>query len=176
MPPYPVCPGPFFTFYAFTPTFSTFTYAFFINLRRWMPSGWMPGAVAPPPPHPPLHATYLTAILCFFCSGMFSFYAQQNIHEASTIVEFIENAMRHSQEGKCLYYLRPRSPSAAPAPVQLLYPVSRFLGVFSLKHLAQAAVLSHLRRPDLIDRLPLSTVEKESLRRQQHTRRQRAGP
>ena len=128
------------------------------------------------PPHPPLHATYLTAILCFFCSGMFSFYAQQNIHEASTIVEFIENAMRHSQEGKCLYYLRPRSPSAAPAPVQLLYPVSRFLGVFSLKHLAQAAVLSHLRRPDLIDRLPLSTVEKESLRRQQHTRRQRAGP
>src|SRR6218665_4031952 len=30
-------PGPFFTFYTFTLTFSTCTYAFFRKLRRWMP-------------------------------------------------------------------------------------------------------------------------------------------
>src|SRR6218665_554300 len=38
MPPYPGCPGPFFTFYAFTLTFSTFTYAFF----RKTPSFYAP--------------------------------------------------------------------------------------------------------------------------------------
>lgn len=108
--------------------------------------------------------------------GKFSFYAQQNIHEAATIVDFIENAMRYSQDGMCLYYLRPRSPSSPPAPVQLLYPVSRFFGVPSMKHLAQAAILCHLRRFEFVDRLPLSRVDKESLKRLHQSRRQRSTP
>src|SRR6218665_1912654 len=40
-------PEPFFTFYAFTLTFSTFTYAFFQKTPSLDAPGWMPGAVAP---------------------------------------------------------------------------------------------------------------------------------
>lgn len=104
--------------------------------------------------------------------GMFSFYAQQaNIHEAATIVDFIENAMRNSQDGKCLYYLRPRSPTRPPAPVQLLYPVSRFRDVPSMKQLAQAAILRHVRRERDVDRLPLSKADRGSLKRLNRLRR-----
>src|SRR6218665_4023596 len=71
-PPYPGCPGPFFTCYAFTLTFSTFTYAFFRKLRRWMLPGWMPGAIAFPAP-PPLHATDTYPIIVFFFSNSPSF-------------------------------------------------------------------------------------------------------
>jgi len=61
----------------------------------------------------------------YFSTGMFSFYAQQNSHEAATIVEFIETAMRQSQGGQCLYYLRPRSVGLAPTPVLLLHALAR---------------------------------------------------
>src|SRR6218665_3234932 len=52
-PPYPGCPGPFFTFHAFTLTFSTFTYAFF----QKTPSLDGPPSGCPGLSHPPLHAT-----------------------------------------------------------------------------------------------------------------------
>ena len=50
MPHYPGCPGPFFTFYAFTLTFSTFTYAFFQKTL----SLDAPRLDAPGPSHPPV--------------------------------------------------------------------------------------------------------------------------
>ncbi|ESN97639.1 hypothetical protein HELRODRAFT_177694 [Helobdella robusta] len=52
-------------------------------------------------------------------------------HGASTsIVEFIEDAVRRSKLGECLYYL-PGSISSEtpPTPVKLLYPLSRFADV-----------------------------------------------
>src|SRR6218665_3700686 len=57
MPPYPGCLGLFFTFYTFTLTFRHLPMHFFRKLRRWMPPGWKPEAVAPPPT--PLSTTLL---------------------------------------------------------------------------------------------------------------------
>ncbi len=68
---------------------------------------------------------------------MFSFYSQPKSHGAATIVEFIEKAMEHSRNGKFLYFLRPRAPGLPPAPVQLLYPVSRFQNMHSLQHMCR---------------------------------------
>ncbi len=70
----------------------------------------------------------------FLIAGTFSFYSQPKSHGAGTILEFIEKAMEHSRNGKFLYFLRPKAPGLPPAPVQLLYPVSRFRILQSLQH------------------------------------------
>ncbi|ELT87941.1 hypothetical protein CAPTEDRAFT_136251, partial [Capitella teleta] len=99
--------------------------------------------------------------------GMFSFYSQPKSHGAATIVEFIEKAMEHSRSGKFLYFLRPRAPGLPPAPVQLLFPVSRFRNMHSLHHLCRFQILKHTRK-DLIDRLPIPPRLKEYLKQSQY--------
>ena len=69
--------------------------------------------------------------------GMFSFYSQPKSHGATTIIEFIEEAMEHSRTGRFLYFLRPQAPGHPPAPIQLLYPVSRLRNVFTLQHMCR---------------------------------------
>ena len=100
-------------------------------------------------------------------SGTFSFYSQPKSHGATTIVEFIEKAMEHSRSGKFLYFLRPRAPGMPPAPVQLLYPVSRFRSLHTLQHLCRFVVVRHVRR-DLIDRLPVPPRLKVYLKETQY--------
>ena len=85
---------------------------------------------------------------------MFSFFSQPKSHGVATIVEFIERAMAHSRSGKFLYFLRPRGAGHPPAPVQLLYPVSRFARVQSLQHACRFVILKHVRR-DHVAALPL---------------------
>ena len=85
---------------------------------------------------------------------MFSFYSQPKSHGASTITEFIEKAMEHSRSGRYLYFLRPRAPGLPPAPIQLLYPISRFRQVASLQHLCRFLILKQVRR-DHISQLPV---------------------
>lgn len=99
--------------------------------------------------------------------GMFSFYQQPKSHGASTIVEFIEKAMEHSRNGKFLYFLRPRAPGHAPAPVQLLYPISRLRSMHSLQHVCRFRILRIVRR-DFIDRLPIPPRLKEYLKQAQY--------
>jgi suppressor of cytokine signaling 7 len=99
--------------------------------------------------------------------GSFSFCSQQPTHDsyspATTIVEFIEASMTASRAGCTLYYLRPRSPDLPPAPVRLLYPVSRFHSMHTLRHLCKFAILRHVRL-DMVDRLPLAPRLKEYLK------------
>lgn len=99
--------------------------------------------------------------------GMFSFYSQPKSHGASTIVEFITKAMEHSRSGQFLYFLRPRAPGLPPAPVQLLFPVSRLRNMHSLQHICRFVILRHVRR-DLIDRLPIPPRLKEYLKQTQY--------
>jgi suppressor of cytokine signaling 7 len=90
----------------------------------------------------------------FSFTGTFSFYSQPKSHGASTITEFIEKAMEHSRSGRYLYFLRPRAPGLPPAPIQLLFPVSRFRQVASLQHLCRFLILKQVRR-DHISQLPV---------------------
>ena len=99
---------------------------------------------------------------------MFSFYAQsQSSHSGATVAEFIDSAMAESRAGRCLYYLRPRGPGKAPAPVRLLYPLSRLRCMHSLKHLCKFTVLRYVRL-DMVDRLPVSPRLKEYLKQSGH--------
>lgn len=109
----------------------------------------------------------LTLMHNLLCLGMFSFYSQPKSHGASTIVEFIEKAMEHSRSGKFLYFLRPRAPGLPPAPVQLLFPISRLRNMHSLQHICRFVILRHVRR-DLIDRLPIPPRLKEYLKESQY--------
>lgn len=101
-------------------------------------------------------------------SGTFGFYSQPlpSRRNATTIVDFIDDAVAASRGGHCLYYLRPRGPGQPPAPVRLLYPLSRFRCMHSLQHLCKFAVLRHVRL-DLVDRLPISPRLKEYLKESQ---------
>lgn len=99
--------------------------------------------------------------------GKFSFYSQPKSHGVSTIVEFIEKAMEHSQSGRFLYFLRPRAPGLPPTPVQLLFPISRLRNMHSLQHMCRFVILKHVRR-DLIDYLPMPQRLKEYLRQTQY--------
>ncbi|KAF3847068.1 hypothetical protein F7725_004146, partial [Dissostichus mawsoni] len=58
------------------------------------------------------------------------------------------------KNGKFLYFLRSRVPGLPPAPVQLLYPVSRFSSVKSLQHLCRFCI-RQLVRIDHVLELPL---------------------
>ena len=98
---------------------------------------------------------------------MFSFYSQPKSHGAATIVEFIEKAMEHSRSGKFLYFLRPRAPGLPPAPVQMLYPVSRFRNMHSLQHMCRFSILRYVRK-DLIDFLPVPAKIKDYLQQSQY--------
>ncbi|BHF66059.1 negative regulation of STAT cascade [Sparganum proliferum] len=86
--------------------------------------------------------------------GRFSFWYQPQTHSASTVVEFIEKAVAHSISGKFHYFLQTNTPGQNPVEVPLLYPLSRFQVVQSLKHLARFTILSHVRR-DHVAKLPL---------------------
>jgi len=108
------------------------------------------------------------------CAGTFSFCSQSlascggvggggSESPATTIVEFVERAMWSSRCGRCLYYLLPRRPGAAPTPVRLVHPVSRFRCMHSLQHLCKFAVLRHVRL-DLVDRLPIPPRLKEYIK------------
>jgi len=123
----------------------------------------------------------LWGIPCAF-SGSFSFCSQSltaggsslggNETPATTIVDFIDNAMSTSRSGRCLYYLLPREPGLLPTPVRLLHPVSRFRCMHSLQHLCKFAVLRHVRL-DLVDRLPIPPRLKEYIK---HGRATAANP
>ncbi|KAL5969665.1 Suppressor of cytokine signaling 7 [Taenia solium] len=84
----------------------------------------------------------------------FSFWFEPESHSASTVVEFIEKAVAHSIGGKYHYFLQTSTPGQQPVEVSLLYPLSRFQVVQSLKHLARFTILSNVRR-DHVARLPL---------------------
>uniref|UniRef100_A0A5K3F5H3 SH2 domain-containing protein n=1 Tax=Mesocestoides corti TaxID=53468 RepID=A0A5K3F5H3_MESCO len=86
--------------------------------------------------------------------GRFSFWFEPESHSASTVVEFIEKAVAHSIGGKYHYFLQTSTPGQRPVEVSLLYPLSRFQVVQSLRHLARFTILSHVRR-DHVARLPL---------------------
>jgi len=103
----------------------------------------------------------------FTDTGQFSFYSQPKSHGAASIVEFMERAMAYSRSGQFLYFLRPNAPGLAPAPVQLLYPVSRLDSVPSLQHLCRFVIASRVRR-DHIDFLPTPTSLKEYLKQTQY--------
>lgn len=103
----------------------------------------------------------------FAGAGQFSFYSQPKSHGAASIVEFMERAMAYSRSGQFLYFLRPNAPGLAPAPVQLLYPVSRLDSVPSLQHLCRFVIASRVRR-DHIDFLPTPTSLKEYLKQTQY--------
>lgn len=85
---------------------------------------------------------------------MFSFYSQPKSHGATTIVEFIEEAMEHSRTGRFLYFLRPHAPGHPPAPIQLLHPISRLRSVFTLQHMCRFLILNCVRK-DLLPLLPV---------------------
>lgn len=76
---------------------------------------------------------YITSVF-FYSPGKFSFFSHSNSHEASSVDEFIANAMKLSSEGKSLYYLRPKSSNSLPIPVQLLYPVIRPMSPGKVHH------------------------------------------
>ncbi|GAA47989.1 suppressor of cytokine signaling 7 [Clonorchis sinensis] len=86
--------------------------------------------------------------------GRFSFWSQPQSHSASTMVEFIEKAVDHSISGQFHYFLQNIAQGQPPVEVPLLYPLSRFQVVPSLRHLARFTILSFVRR-DHIDKLPL---------------------
>ncbi|XP_071510397.1 uncharacterized protein [Diadema antillarum] len=100
-------------------------------------------------------------------NGKFSFWSQPTTHGSSSIVEFIEEAMRHSRNGRFLYFLRPRWPGLPPIPLQLLYPISRFQKARSLQHMCRFVIRRHVRL-DHIDALPLPRRLKEYLREGQY--------
>nr|AAW25386.1 SJCHGC08638 protein [Schistosoma japonicum] len=70
------------------------------------------------------------------------------------MVEFIEKAVAHSVNGEFHYFLQSSAQGQPPVEVPLLYPLSRFQVVASLRHLSRFTILSYIRR-DHIDQLPL---------------------
>ncbi|CAH8462957.1 unnamed protein product [Heterobilharzia americana] len=86
--------------------------------------------------------------------GRFSFWSQPQSHSANTMVEFIEKAVAHSVNGQFHYFLQSSAHGQPPVEVPLLYPLSRFQVVASLRHLTRFTILSYIRR-DHIDQLPL---------------------
>ncbi|KAF5402887.1 Suppressor of cytokine signaling 7 [Paragonimus heterotremus] len=86
--------------------------------------------------------------------GRFSFWSQPQSHSANTMVEFIEKAVAHSISGQFHYFLQSSAQGQPPVEVPLLYPLSRFQVVPSLRHLARFTILSCIRR-DHINQLPL---------------------
>ncbi|XP_022111846.1 uncharacterized protein LOC110991054 [Acanthaster planci] len=100
-------------------------------------------------------------------NGKFSFWSQPCSHGSASIVEFVEEAMRHSHSGRVLYFLRPRMPGYPPAAVQLLYPISRFQKARSLQHMCRFVIRKHVRL-DHIDSLPLPRRLKDYLKEAQY--------
>lgn len=94
--------------------------------------------------------------------GKFSFWSQPTSHGSTSVVDFIEEAMKHSHNGSFLYFLRPRLPGLPPAPVQLLYAISRFQKARSLQHMCRFVIRKNIRL-DHIDRLPLPKRLKDYL-------------
>ncbi|XP_072031267.1 suppressor of cytokine signaling 7-like isoform X2 [Amphiura filiformis] len=100
-------------------------------------------------------------------NGKFSFWSQPSSHGSSSIVEFIEEAMQHSRNGRFLYFLRPRVPGFPPAPVQLLFPISRFQKARSLQHMCRFVIRRQVRL-DHIDELPLPRRLRDYLKEGQY--------
>ncbi|XP_061740310.1 suppressor of cytokine signaling 7-like isoform X2 [Nerophis ophidion] len=97
--------------------------------------------------------------------GTFSLWCHPKFEDrCHSLVEFIERAMAHSEDGKFLYFLRSRVPGLPPTPVQLLYPVSRFSSIKTLQHLCRFCI-RQLVRIDHIQDLPLPRTLITYLRR-----------
>uniref|UniRef100_A0A6I8NEL1 Suppressor of cytokine signaling 7 n=1 Tax=Ornithorhynchus anatinus TaxID=9258 RepID=A0A6I8NEL1_ORNAN len=87
--------------------------------------------------------------------GTFSLWCHPKFEDrCQSVVEFIQRAVMHSNNGKFLYFLRSRVPGLPPTPVQLLYPVSRFSNVKSLQHLCRFRIRQLVRIDHILD-LPL---------------------
>lgn len=97
--------------------------------------------------------------------GNFSFGTFTNF-KSQTIVEFIENAVKHSRSGRYLFFLH-RRPMLGPMRVQLLHPVSRFKQVQSLQHRCRFVILKVVRW-DLVDQLTLPKKLKDYLKTPQY--------
>lgn len=93
-------------------------------------------------------------------TGNFSFGCLHKFR-SNTIVDFIEEAVKHSRSGQFLFFLH-RSSAMMPMRVQLLHPVSRFKQIQSLQHMCRFVLLKCVRR-DLVDQLPLPTKLKAYL-------------
>ena len=109
----------------------------------------------------------MITFLTFHPTGKFSFWSQPCSHGSASIVEFVEEAMRHSRSGRVLYFLRPRNPGFPPAAVQLLYPISRFQKARSMQHMCRFVIRKHVRL-DHIDSLPLPKRLKSYLKEAQY--------
>ncbi|KAF7489910.1 hypothetical protein SSS_00343 [Sarcoptes scabiei] len=72
---------------------------------------------------------------------------------SSSIIDFMDNAMKHSRDGNLQFFLR-LGPSVGPIRVQLLRPVSRFMHIQSLENVCRFTIQQFLRR-DQIAQLPL---------------------
>ncbi|KAL8596752.1 hypothetical protein ACOMHN_046369 [Nucella lapillus] len=99
--------------------------------------------------------------------GLFSFWSQPDSHGKAQICQFIEQTVENSKNGRFLYFLRPAGPGSPPLPIQLLYPVSRFIRVPSLQHMCRFLVLRRVRR-DHIDLLPVPQKVKGYLLEEQY--------
>ncbi len=117
----------------------------------------------------PWFMMFYSTLYCshWFSTGKFSFWSQPSSHGSSSIVEFIEEAMQHSRNGRFLYFLRPRVPGFPPAPVQLLFPISRFQKARSLQHMCRFVIRRQVRL-DHIDELPLPRRLRDYLKEGQY--------
>ncbi|CAF0976844.1 unnamed protein product [Adineta ricciae] len=101
-------------------------------------------------------------------SNSFSFYHGNSKSQctSSDVVEFIENTIAHSKSGQFMFFIRSNIPGQPMTPVRLLYPISRFTYMSSLKHIARFVIHRQIRR-DRIDDLDLPIRLKSFLKEAQ---------
>ncbi|CAF1452379.1 unnamed protein product [Adineta steineri] len=101
-------------------------------------------------------------------NNSFSFYHGNSKSQctSSDVVEFIENTIEHSKSGQFMFFIRSSIPGQPMTPVRLLYPVSRFAYMSSLKHIARFVIHRQIRR-DRIDDLDLPVRLKSFLKEAQ---------
>jgi len=88
-------------------------------------------------------------------NNSFSFYYGNSKSQCASpnIMEFIEKTIEYSKSGQFMF-IRSHIPGQPMIPVRLLYPVSRFAYMSSLKHIARFVIHRQIRR-DRIDDLDL---------------------
>ena len=119
----------------------------------------------------------------------FSFHHENSKSQCTSadVVEFIENTIEHSKSGQFMFFIRSHIPGLflifaskflnnkicffksigqPMTPVRLLYPVSRFAYMSSLKHIARFVIHRQIRR-DRIDELDLPPGLKSFLKQAQ---------
>lgn len=95
----------------------------------------------------------------------FFFYFSRTIESVRypTIVSLIEDAMKKS-ENNIYCYVKPYSLVEPPFPVQLIYPVSRFSTVNSLKNICRELITKLIVDTNNIDNLELPKSLQEYLK------------